>query len=663
MRLRRPLVAPAVVAGVTVMLSTMTLWGVWSSHGRLASFLSGNQANTWVAGLAFGVVGALVLRRQPANRLGWVLGAAGLCAAASSTAAEYVTYTLFTRPGALPGAGVAALAVWLWLPAFLLMVVALPLLFPDGRLRSPGWRAPAAVALTSGTVAIVGIATVDQVVAGETGGAYHNPLDLPLPDGPQLTVVLVAFFVAVAVGAVAVVAVVLGMRRAEPARRRQDAWFVAALALILTATQGPWSDVVTFALHVAAVAALTVGVVRHQLFDIETVLSRALVYALLTGVALAAYLLAAAALGANLGPGVGPALVAAVAALLLAGVRHRVQLAVERLLYGRRDDPLAALTSFGERLAQTMDVDAVLPAVVDTVRATLRLPYAAVRLTAEATPAYTAGEPIAGTVEFPLTYSGEPVGVLIVGPRRGEQDLSPADRRLLEAFARQAGVAAHGVRVTRDLRRSRERVIMAREEERLRIRRELHDGMGPALAGITLGLETAARRAHRDGPEAGPLLAELREQCAACVEEVRRIVADLRPPTLDQGGLVDALRRHAEVFNAATTAPTVLVEEDLPGRPYGLPAAVEVAAYRIALEAMTNAVRHAGARTCRVSVSQHDALLITVWDDGSGVAPAAFGVGLASMRERAEELGGRCTVTFRQGQGTQVEAVLPVVAS
>ncbi|KKK04952.1 hypothetical protein LQ51_16260 [Micromonospora sp. HK10] len=654
--------APAVVAGVTVLLSVATLSGVWASRRGFASFLSGNQANTWLAGLAFGVVGALVLRRQPTNRLGLVLGIAGLCAAASATAAEYVAYTLHTRPGALRGAGVAALAVSLWLPAFLLLVVALPLLFPDGRLPSPRWRAPAAVALTSGTVATVGIATVDQVVADETGAAYHNPLDLPLPDGPQLMVTLVALFVTIAVGAVAVVAVVLRMRRVEPARRRQHAWFVAALALLLTATEASQSDAVAFALHVAAVAALAVGIVRHQLFDIETVLSRALVYALLTGAALAAYLLAAAALGASLDGGVGPALVAAVAALLLAGVRHRVQRAVERFLYGRRDDPLAALTSFGERLAQTMDVDAVLPAVVDTVRATLRLPYAAVRLTAEGTFAYTAGEAITGTVEFPLTYSGEPIGVLIVGARRGEHDLSPADRRLLEAFARQAGVAAHGVRVTRDLRRSRERMIMAREEERLRIRRELHDGMGPALAGITLGLETAARRADHDGAGAAVLLTELREQCAACVEEVRRIVADLRPPALDQGGLVDALRRHADVFNTAARTPTVLIEEEPTREPYGLPAAVEVAAYRIALEAMTNAVRHAGARTCLVSVSQRDALRITVRDDGTGVAPAAFGVGLVSMRERAEELGGWCTVTFRQGQGTQVEAVLPVVA-
>jgi hypothetical protein len=210
------------------------------------------------------------------------------------------------------------------------------------------------------------------------------------------------------------------------------------------------------------VAALTVGIVHHQLFDIEVVLSRTVVYALLTGAALAAYLLAAAVLGASLDAGVGPALVAALAALLPAGARHRVQQAVERLLHGHRGEPLGALTAFGERLAQALDVDAALPAIVDTARATLRLPYAAVRLSAEGTLAYAAGGPAVGTVEFPLTYSGEPIGVLIVGSRRGDQGLSAADYRPLEALARQAGEAAHGVQVTRDLRRSRERIIMAR---------------------------------------------------------------------------------------------------------------------------------------------------------------------------------------------------------
>lgn len=661
MTLRRPLVAPAAVAGATSVLSLATLVGAWHEDRGISAFLAGNHATGWLVGFAFGLVGALVLHHRPTNRLGLVLAAVGLCAATSTAAVEYTAYALDSRPRAVPGGPLAAAMEVLWLPAFLLLLVALPLLFPNGRLPSPRWRVPAAGAGVSGAVAVAGLATVDAEVSDATGGAYRNPLDLPLPDGPQLAVTMVAFVVTIGVGVVAVVGILLRLRHAGPTERRQNAWFVAAVVLALSSGLLSLPDAAAFAMNVLAVAAIAIGIVRHQLFDIEVVLSRTLVYAVLTAVALVAYLLAAVSLGVSLDAGVGPALVAAVTALLLAGARHRVQQAVDRLLYGRRSDPLAALASFGDRLAQALDADAVLPAIVDTVRTTLRLPYAAVRLADEETAAYASGPAPSDTVEFPLAYAGERVGVLVVGPRRGEQALSIEDRLLLEAFARQAGVAAHGVQVTRDLRRSRERVIVAREEERLRIRRDLHDGVGPALAGITLGLETAARRVEQDALAAATLLARLRDECASCVEEIRRIVADLRPPALDQGGLIDALRRHADVLNASAETPVVLVENESEPLP-SLPAAVEVAAYRIALEAMTNAVRHSGGRTCRVWVSHRDGLRITVHDDGTGEAPGAVGLGLASMRERAEELGGWCRVTFRQGHGTRMEAVLPVVA-
>jgi signal transduction histidine kinase len=238
--------------------------------------------------------------------------------------------------------------------------------------------------------------------------------------------------------------------------------------------------------------------------------------------------------------------------------------------------------------------------------------------------------------------------------------LSAAVARLLEAFARQAGVAAHGVRATQDLRRSRGRLVIAREEERRRLRRDLHDGLGPALAGITLGLETAAKAAARGDPYAKSLLGTLRQETAVCVEEVRRIVADLRPPALDGIGLATALRLHADRLSRATIQVSVEVADDAAEN--SLPAAVEVAAYRIALEAMTNAVHHSGGRSCIVTIVHRDGLRLSVIDDGCGAPGPQPGVGLASMRDRAEELGGTCTVTFREGRGTSVEAVLPMTA-
>jgi signal transduction histidine kinase len=412
------------------------------------------------------------------------------------------------------------------------------------------------------------------------------------------------------------------------------------------------------------VACLAVGVVRHGLFAIDVALSRAVVYVLLTAVALAGYLAAAAVLGASTDAGVLPAVVAAGGALLLATGRQRLQGWVDRAMYGQRRDPVAALTSLGERLSTAVDDDDVLPTIIEGVRSTLNLPYAEVRFEGETAPVAWSGEVPEQTTQFDLVHAGEQVGVLVVGMRRGESELSAADVRLLEAFARQVGVAAHGVRATHELRRSRERVVLSREEERRRLRRELHDGLGPTLAGISLGLEKAEKVVVRDVRETRALLGELRGDATACVDEVRRIVADLRPPALDQSGLADALRRHAELLTSRSNGSLEVTLDDH-GLPE-LPPAVEVAAYRIVTEALTNTVRHASATACRVGLgpgngSGRPTLHLTITDDGTGTPPAATGNGLQTMRERAEELGGTCTVTFRPGRGTQVEALLPTM--
>lgn len=216
----------------------------------------------------------------------------------------------------------------------------------------------------------------------------------------------------------------------------------------------------------------------------------------------------------------------------------------------------------------------------------------------------------------------------------------------------------HDARVTRELKRSRERIVVAREEERRRLRRNLHDGVGPALAGISLGLETAERAAVRGDTALPGLVTRLRSETDLCTHEVRQIVADLRPAALDAIGLSEALRQHAELLSSRSTNGFHVSVE---GRsPPDLPAAVEVAAYRIALEALTNTVRHAAAHHSTVTVSERGGLRMLVSDDGTGLPASPPGVGLTSMRERAEELGGVCVVTFTEGVGTTVEAVLPL---
>jgi signal transduction histidine kinase len=216
----------------------------------------------------------------------------------------------------------------------------------------------------------------------------------------------------------------------------------------------------------------------------------------------------------------------------------------------------------------------------------------------------------------------------------------------------------HGARLTADLRRSRERLVAAREEERRRLRRDLHDGLGPTLAGLTLKVDAARNLLGDDPATAERLLAELRGQIQTAVGDIRRLVYALRPPSLDQLGLVGALEELAE--QCGQEGP--LVELDLPAELPPLPPAVEVAAYRIAQEALTNVVRHSGARRCALGLQlREDGLELLVEDEGRGLASEVRpGVGLASMAERAAELGGACSVGPREGGGTRVRAWLPV---
>ena len=359
-------------------------------------------------------------------------------------------------------------------------------------------------------------------------------------------------------------------------------------------------------------------------------------------------------------------------AVLFQPLRSRLQRGANRLLYGDRDDPYAALARLGRHLEETFAPDAILPSVVQTVAEALRVPYAAITLHQEGdlVPAAVAGTPVTGALRLPLRYGSEPVGELVIGPRSPGEAFSPADRRLLEDLARQVGVAAHAARLTADLRRSRERVVTAREEERRRLRRDLHDGLGPALASQTLKAGVARALLAQDPAAAEHLLAELETDIDAALTDIRRLVYDLRPPALDQLGLVGAIRESAARYQAhrpnqvGGPLPLRIVVEGPDSLP-PLPAAVEVAAYRIVQEALTNVARHAQARSCRITFALRDgAFQVQVTDDGIGLPSVhRAGVGLASMAERAAELGGTCRVEALSGGGTRVSASLPLPAT
>jgi signal transduction histidine kinase len=260
------------------------------------------------------------------------------------------------------------------------------------------------------------------------------------------------------------------------------------------------------------------------------------------------------------------------------------------------------------------------------------------------------------------------IGALRVSHRARGEEFSAADRRLLENIALQAGAVAQSLRLNAELVRSRAEIVIAREEERRRLRRDLHDGLGPILASQTLKMAAVRQLVRQNLEQAEVMVDDIIQQNENTVSEVRRLVYGLRPPALDELGLVEAVRdliRRSEPGGQSITV--VGPEEVLPK----LPAAVEANAYRIALEGLTNAARHAQAQHCTIRFAceeqQHNgvarpALVVQISDDGVGM-PAQYraGVGMRSMRERAEELGGHLTIASTDPHGTQVTAWLPLV--
>jgi signal transduction histidine kinase len=427
---------------------------------------------------------------------------------------------------------------------------------------------------------------------------------------------------------IGVVCLVLRYRRGSEVVRRQLLWLVAAAAVIVVAVS-PWALVAgtplmvlfTIPLLPAAVAA---GVLRHQLLDIRLVVARGLSYALLSALVLAAYAGLVVVLS-----GVASALLVALIALPL---RSRLQVAVDQLLYGERGNPLKVASRVGRSLGTGLQ------GTLEEIRTALRLPYVGVVVDGEQ---LAAGGVLTGTsAELSLEN-----GTLVVGLRAGETRLSPTDERVLTLLSGPLSTAVHATSLLDQLQVSRERLVAAREQERRRLRRELHDGLGPLLTGVALSADTAANLAGGAADsDLQQRLGAVRSDTRSAIVEVRRIVDNLGSPALDDLGLVEALRIRADqVRERPDGAPLrALVEApDLPP----LPPAVEQAVYRIATEAVTNVVRHSRAHAVVVRLSTDEAAVhCEVADDGGRTAAWRPGVGITAMRERVAELGGTCEV-------------------
>jgi len=610
------------------------------------------------AAVAVGV-GLVVLLRSAQRRIGWLLVAHGICFGA-----------LLTSSGA--GSTHAAmvvdqLAAGSWVFLFLWLVL-IAYLLPDGHSLSPAW----------GRWMVCGLVGVVLFLVGSAGDAHgfretHHGSDpplawLPAPLAGALGVIGLVLTVLLFFGAA--FAVRARLRRSSGDDRLQLLWLVwgatsLPLALVL-AWVGHFAlddNAVVVGLALALVGAalpVTIGIaiLRYQLFDIQLVLSRTLTYGVLITAVVAVYALLL--LGAQRllgGSGASGGVVAV--ALVAVGVHPAysvVRRRIERWVYGYRSEPAVALRRLGASLESADPLH-----VVETITASVRDALKVDRVWVAAADAGADG-PVAlvpEEVRVPLVHRDERIGDLVVEVPAGRR-LSPSDLALLHDLARHASVTVRAAQLAAELQTSRSRIVTAREEERKRLRRELHDGVGPSLAAILLKVDAARSRKDADARDA--LLAEVRDETKAAIAEVRRAVDELRPAAIDEVGLSGAIRQRA----ASLSTDLLVFQVHSPPAPPPIPAAVEVAAFRIASEAMTNVARHSGASHCRVELAFDHMLELTVSDNGDGAgarqhgAPMRQGVGWTSMAERAAELGGSCTIHGRPQGGLVVRALLPL---
>jgi two-component system NarL family sensor kinase len=649
----------SVLCGITALLLHVVYAAVWPAD------LDPYWRSAVVWSIAMGGPGAALAWLRPANAVGWLVMSAGLAGGLGEVVFAWSVVALEVAPSAL---GFHPLLVWvgswLWVPGYLLVPTLVLLLVPEGRPPSPRWTPVLWFQIAVMALATTGFALTpwDAVEPPTTWQGLTNPLGVP---GAERLLHIALPLVGVSVLA-SVTSLVVRVRRAEGAERQQLKWvllgavltvLLGASAFLAPAASAPW---VAAAVLLPLVAGAAVAALRYRLWDVEALIARSAIYVALSLLVAATYLLVVGLIGVRVGDGTAPLMALVLVALGLQPARTAVQRQVNRLLYGQRDDPYGVLATLGHRLEGAAAAEPggeALPDVARTVAEALRLPYAGVVVDGDLVSSH--GYRPSVVERLPLVHRGEQVGALEVAARRGEAAIGAQDRQLLGDLARSLAGAAHSLRLTRALVDSRLSLVTAREEERRRLHRDIHDDLGSALAALALQLEAAQDQVSIDPAQAQVTLARVTRHVREAVATTRRIVTDLRPANLDDLGLVGALEELAARF----TSGDLIVDTRLQD-PGELPAAVEVVLYRVAAEALTNVIRHSGASTCRISLHRDGTdLRLAVRDDGTGgPATTAAGVGLRSMRDRTDEVGGTCTVEHEL-PGTHVSVVVPLGAS
>lgn len=649
----------AAVAMVAAAVATWLAAGGGPADGNSAAIKLLVLTAIWV------VPGVLIARARPGIPLGWLALGQAVLSAASGLADQWLRHGAGSDGGAdvawaawVTDRFSALLAVGLWL---------LLVLLPDGRLPSPRWRPLVGLVVAVQCAALLAFSTVRGPAAGPDTAVPERFRDVANPVGvlPERVGDWLAGMDGVLLQLpllLCLAVYVVRLRRAGPDERvRVVGVLLAASTAVLLVVVGhaAWpqaADALDVAAGALLAAQLTATVLERRPRVVGMVVRQTFVYTVLVAAIGGVAVLASTVLraqGQDL-PGFGIAVLAGGLALALHPLRVRLARIVDRLLYGDLHDPYRALQRLAEETHRAPTAEAVLAGLAGTVAASLRVPWCAAEAGGHL--GSWGDRPPGGVESTAALLSGATtVGTVTVACGPGRR-LVDDEVRLLAELGRHGGIAVQAVLLTDALRAGRQRLVVAREEERRRLRRDLHDGVGPSLAGITMQLG-AVRPLVRSEPDAvADRLGRLQEAARDALVTVRRLSHGLRPPALDELGLDGALRQLAESLGLR---PRFVDPE-----PPRLPAAVEVAGYLIAAEALHNVARHAGTDDVEISVRvEEDEATLRIRDAGTGLAGTGpAGIGLDAMRERADELGGSVVVDFTPGQGTTVCARLPTRA-
>ena len=625
------------------------------------------------------ILGIVIVNKQPRNAIGWLFISAGIAIALATFGQVYAVHALIVEPGSLPaGRAMAWMSNVLW-PFPITALVLLFLLFPTGHVVSGRWRPVAwltwAIYLLL-TVASVVFATAewadpfeDIEAAARAGGTFA-----------QTAILIGALALPVAL-LLSVLSLAIRFRRSTGDERLQLKWFVSAAAVTaVTFSVGFFIDsrvvgVVTSLALLGLNVAIGIAMVKHNLYDIDVILNKAIAYGALAAVITAIYVIVVVVIGAVIGVTEGLSLVAtAIVAVAFQPIRRRAQHFANRLVYGDRATPYEVLSRFSEQVGETYSGEDIHVRMVRLLAEGTGAISAAVWLKVgddyrpvATWPANGATAPVraAGnsppefpdaTASVPVKHRGEQLGMLTLA-KPPNDPLTPVEQTLVNDLAGQAALLLSNSRLIEDLRASRQRLVAAQDEERRRLERNLHDGAQQQLVALGVQLGLAQRRARQDAPQMAEALERLQAQTTDALENVRDLARGVYPPLLADQGLAAAIDAQAR-----RSPLPVRVESNGIGR---YPQEVETAVYFCTLEAMQNAAKYAkpGEVVVRLRVEDRE-LVFTVSDDGEGFdqATTKLGSGLQNMADRLAALDGDLFVRSSPGNGTVVEGRVPVAS-